>query len=122
MITFYKSNKFTQDVENCSRKNFHNILKEFYKRFVIPTYIILLSLIPFIMIIFSKENLNYQKVRLFTFLIGFSVIIFSETTIKYISNSLMKNIGLSLIPMALVISIYVFFYFKFKTNLKNSKI
>ena len=122
MIVFYKSSKFTEEVENCSSKNFDNILKEFYKRFVIPIYIILLSLIPFIIIIFSKENPNYQKIRLFTFLIGFSVIIFSETTIKFISNSTIKNIGLSIIPLVLVISIYVFFYFRFKANFKNSKI
>ncbi len=122
IIFFYKSNKFTQDVENCSSKNFHNILKEFYKRFIIPIYIILLSLIPLIIIIFSKENPNYQKIRLFTFLIGFSVIIFSETTIKFISDSLIKNIGLSLMPFVLVISIYIFFYFRFKANFKNSKI
>ncbi len=121
IITFYKSNKFTQDVENCSIKNFHNILKEFYKRFIIPIYIILLSLIPFIIIIFSKENPNYHKIRLLTFLIGFGVIIFSETTIKFISNSIMKNIVLSLIPVALVMLIYVFFYFRFKANFKNSK-
>ena len=122
MVNFYKSNKFTQEVDNCSSKNFHNILKEFYKRFIIPIYIILLSLIPLIIIIFSKENPSYQKIRLFTFLIGFSIIIFSETTIKFISNSTIKNIGLSVVPLALIFSIYVFFYFKFKANFKNSNI
>ena len=122
LVNFYKTNKFTEEVENCSSKNFQKILKEFYKRFIIPIYIILLSLIPLIIIIFFKENPNYQKIRLFTFLIGFSVIIFSETTIKFISNSSIKNIGLSVIPLALIILIYVFFYFKFKTNFKNSNI
>ena len=122
MFIFYKSNVFTQEVENCSANNFHNILKEFYKRFVIPLYLILLSLIPFIIIIFSKENPNYQKLRLLTFLIGFSIIIFSETTIKFISGSIIKNIFLSLIPLMLVLLIYVFFYLRFKANFKKLNI
>ena len=119
IITFYKTKKFSLDVENCSKKNLHNILKEFYKRFIIPVYIIALSLIPFILIILSKENPNYLKMRLLTFLIGFSIIIFSETTIKFISNSVIQNVGLSSIPLILILAIYIFLYFKFNTNFKK---
>ena len=119
IITFYKTKKFSLDVENCSKKNLHNILKEFYKRFIIPVYIIALSLIPFFLIILSKENPNYLKMRLLTFLIGFSIIIFSETTIKFISNSIIQNISLSSIPLILILAIYIFLYFKFNTNFKK---
>ena len=120
ILIFYKSNKFATDVENCSSKNFYNILKEFYKRFIVPLYIVILSLIPFFLIFFSKENQNYLKIRLFTFLIGFAVIIFSETTIKFISSSIIQNIILSIIPIFLFFFIYIFFYFKFKMKFKNS--
>jgi len=116
---FYKSKKFYSDVENCTQKNLHNILKEFYKRFIIPIYIPLLSLIPFILILTSKENPNYQKLRLFTFLTGFSVIIFSETTIKFISNLIIQNIFLASLPIILIFTIYLYLYFKFKINIKN---
>ena len=119
IITFYKTKKFSLDVENCSKKNLHNILKEFYKRFIIPVYIIALSLIPIFLIILSKENPKYQKMRLIIFLIGFCIIIFSETTIKFISNSAIQNIGLSSIPLVLILTIYVFLYFKFNTNFKK---
>ena len=120
ILIFYKSNEFATDIENCSAKNFYNILKEFYKRFIIPIYIIILSLIPFFLILLSKESQNYNKIRLFTFLIGFSVIIFSETTIKFISSSIIQNIILSIIPIFLFFLIYIFFYFKFKITFKNS--
>ena len=120
ILIFYKSNKFTTDVENCSSKNFYNILKEFYKRFIIPIYIIILSLIPFFLILLSKESQNYNRIRLFTFLVCFAVIIFSETTIKFISSSIIQNIILSIIPIFLFFLIYIFFYFKFKMKFKNS--
>ena len=119
ILMFYKSNKFATDVENCSSKNFYNILKEFYKRFIIPIYIIILSLIPFFLILLSKESQNYNRLRLFTFLVGFAVIIFSETTIKFISSSIIQNIILSIIPIFLFFLIYIFFYFKFKMTFKN---
>ena len=120
ILIFYKSNKFATDVENCSSKNFYNILKEFYKRFIIPIYIIILSLIPFFLILLSKESQNYNRIRLFTFLLGFAVIIFSETTIKFISSSIIQNIILSILPIFLFFLIYIFFYFKFKMTFKNS--
>ena len=120
ILIFYKSNEFATDVENCSSKNFYNILKEFYKRFIIPIYIIILSLIPFFLILLSKESQNYNRIRLFTFLVGFAVIIFSETTIKFISSSIIQNMILSIIPIFLFFLIYIFFYFKFKMKFKNS--
>ena len=120
ILIFYKSNEFATDVENCSSKHFYNILKEFYKRFIIPIYIIILSLIPFFLILLSKESQNYNRIRLFTFLLGFAVIIFSETTIKFISSSIIQNIILSIIPIFLFFLIYIFFYFKFKMKFKNS--
>ena len=60
--------KNVKSIENCSYGNIQNIVKEFYKRFIIPFYIPLLSLIPFLLITTSKENSNYNKIRLITFL------------------------------------------------------
>ena len=71
-------------IENCLIQNLHNIYKELYKRFLIPIYIPLLVLIPFLLIFSSKENSNYSKLKIITFLVGLIFIIFSETTIKLI--------------------------------------
>ena len=109
----------SKNIENCSTENISNIFKELYKRFVIPFYIPLLSLIPFILILTSKESLNFNKVRIFTFLIGLLAIIFSETTIRLVSNKIFQNISLVVIPLLFILLIYFFLFYKFKLNYKN---
>ena len=109
----------SKNIENCSTENISNIFKELYKRFVIPFYIPLLSLIPFILILTSKESLNFNKVRIFTFLIGLLAIVFSETTIRLVSNKIFQNISLVVIPLLFILLIYFFLFYKFKLNYKN---
>ncbi len=104
-------------IENCSKKNLHNIYKEIYKRFLIPVYIPLLVLIPFLLILSSKENLNYSKLKTITFLTGLFFIIFSETTIKLISSGYLENIMISLMPFIFLILLYLIFFKK--TNFKH---
>ncbi len=122
---YYKFNgegKFTsssKNIDNCTASNIRNILKEFYKRFIIPAYIPILSLIPFLLILSSKENTQYQKLRLLTFLTGLTLVIFSETTIRFISQNLIHNVSLTLTPLILLFLLYVYFYSRFKTKLKK---
>tara|TARA_Y100000741_G_C18216071_1_gene543815 strand:+ start:144 stop:1286 length:1143 start_codon:yes stop_codon:yes gene_type:complete len=107
-------------IENCSTKNLGNILKEFYKRIIIPLYIPLLMLIPFLLIISSKESLNYSKVRLTTFLLGLLVVIFSETTIRLITDEIIKNFSIISIPIIIFLILYFVFIkiFNFKRVLR----
>ncbi len=116
--SFYKfnNNEFklkTKFIENCSIENINNILKEFYKRFIIPFYIPILCLIPFLLITSTKESINYNKLRLITFLIGLFTVIFSETTIRFISKIVFQNIGIIFTPILLLLLIYFFLFFKF---------
>ena len=103
-------------IENCSKQNLKNIYKELYKRFLIPFYIPLLVLIPFLLILSSKENSNYSKFKTMIFLVGLIFIVFSETTIKLISSSYFENIIISLMPFVFVIFLYLIFLKK--TNFK----
>ena len=123
IVNFYrfKPDEFkskSKNIENCSKENIKNIFKEFYKRFIIPFYIPLLSLIPFLLIIKSKENSKYNKLRLTTFIIGLFAIIFSETTIKLISEVTINNIFLIIVPIFLFLLLFTYLFFKFKTNHK----
>ncbi len=118
---FLNTQKFDSEsslILNCRIDNMNNILKEFYKRFIIPIYIPLLSLIPFLLIISSKENSIYQKLRLITFIVGLISVIFSETTIRFISINLIQNFILFSLPLIFFLSIYSFFYFKFNYKKK----
>ena len=116
-LNFHKKNITSIEIKkinNCSIKNLSNIYKEIYKRFVIPFYIPILSLIPFLLILSSKENINYFKLRITTFLIGLLTIIFSETTIRIISKVLINNISITIIPLIYFFIIYFVFLYNFK--------
>ena len=114
-----KKNKINPKILNCSKRNENNIFKEIYKRFVIPFYILVLTLIPLLVTILSKENSKYSKLKFITFLIGLFIIIFSETTIRLISDSLIKNISISLLPFIFILTLYSIFFRQF--NIKNFK-
>ncbi len=109
----------TKNIENCSEKNIHNILKEFYKRFIIPFYIPLLSLTPLLLITSSKENSNYNKIRIVAFLLGLLLIIFSEATIRFISKISFHDTVIMTLPIILLSVIYLYLYNKFNFNFKN---
>ena len=108
--------KIDQDfkVENCNADNIDNILKELYKRIVIPLYIPVLILISLLLIFRSKENINYPRYRILIFFIGFSTIILSEMTIRLIKEDFFENLKFVLMPLILVISLYSNYLFKFK--------
>ena len=108
-----------KDIENCSIKNLTSILKEIYKRLIIPLYIPLLMLIPYILILSSKENPKYLRLKYITFLIGLFFIIFSETTIRLISTNNLFNIFISIMPLLSLIFLYIIFYKKFNLKIKN---
>ncbi len=111
-----KFNKKSRLIQNCRISNMNNIQKEFYKRFIIPFYIPILSLIPFFLIISSKENSIYQKLRMLTFIVGLTLVIISETTIRFISVNLIQNFVLYFFPIILFLSAYLYFQLKFKFN------
>jgi len=104
------------EVENCRRDNIDNIIKELYKRIIIPLYIPVLIMISFLLILRSKENINYPRYRILIFLIGFSTIIISEMTIRLINEDFIKNIKFFIIPIVLVISLYSNYLMQFKST------
>ena len=117
-INFNEKKKSIKFIQNCTIENLDNIFKEIYKRFLVPTYIPILILISLILVIKSKENINYTKYRIFVFLIGLGLIVFSETTQKFIKNSLEFNIAIFIMPIIIFFTFYcVIFY---KTNYKKN--
>ena len=113
-----KKNATIIKIENCSLENLRNILKELYKRIVIPFYIPILMLVPFLLITSSKESASFSNLRFATFIIGLFFIIFSETTIRLISETLIMNLGITLIPIIVFILLYMIFFKKFNFGKK----
>lgn len=108
-IYFLKKYLFNKSIDRCTKNNLKVFFIELYKRLAIPFYIPLLSLIPFLLLTSSKENTNYTKVKYLTFIIGFFVIIFSETTIRLISDTHETNFIILGFPIFLSLSLYLFF-------------
>ena len=108
------------EVENCRTDNIGNIIKELYKRIIIPLYIPVLILISLLLIIRSKENINYPRYRIVIFFVGFVTIILSEMTIRMINQDFLKNIKFFIIPIILVLSLYSNYLVKF-SDIKKLK-
>ena len=105
-------------IQNCSKKNLRNIYQELYKRFIIPLYIPLLVFVPLLLTLTSKENLNYSRVKILTFMIGLFIIIFSETSIRMISEFFLKNLFFTILPFLFLFTFYLIYFNK--TNFKLS--
>jgi lipopolysaccharide export system permease protein len=105
-------------IPNCSYENKHNIFKELYKRMILPLYLPILILISMMLIVYSKEKINYLKYRIFIFLIGLTLIIISESTLRFIQDTFYANIKMIIIPLIILITSYLFLFSKFRIKQK----
>ena len=109
-LDLLKFDKKNFKVENCQTSNLENLVKELYKRLIIPFYIPSLILIALLLIIKSKENTNFTRQRIIIFMIGLFVIIFSETTMRFVQKELLENLKIVIIPLFLILITYLVFY------------
>ena len=109
--------------ENCSQKNLDNIFKEIFKRLLMPFYIPILILISLSLILKSKENSGYLKLRILIFIMGILTIILSETSLRFTKNEILNNLPIIIIPLIFYLSSYFMLLSKFSINhnLKNKK-
>ena len=116
-LNIYKKEK-KKFIQNCTTENLDNVFKEIYKRLLIPLYIPTLILVSLLLIIYSKENINYTKYRIGIFLSGLIIIIFAETTQKLIQNSLENNIKIFVMPLFIFLLLYFLVFSKINLKLK----
>ena len=109
------------ETRNCSKENLSNIFQEIYKRIFIPFYIPSLILSSLLLIVSSKEDVNYFKKKIAIFLMGFFLIIIYETTIRFIKSSLYENIYLFLMPFIILLSLYLLILHNLNFNKKLNK-
>ena len=103
-----------KEIINCTESNKINMIKELYKRLIIPFYIPILMIIPYFLILSSKEKKNYSKLKITTFFVGIIVIILSEGIIRFVSEELTNNIIIFIAPLIILLSFYFLFLLKFK--------
>ena len=110
-----KDNKF-----RCESKDsflIKDIYEELFKRIVNPVYIIILSLISSLVILKPKIEFlkNYFKTLLF--ILGFTIIIFSELSYKFIFFQEYIEIVFIGLPIILITIFYLYILIKTKLNL-----
>ena len=118
---FIKFSKNDLDEQNCDMSNINNLLKEVYKRIFIPFYIPVLMLTTLLLIIKSKESINFSLRRIIVFTFGFFIIIFSETSLRMVDNEIFQNIKIAVIPFLLILILYFIFYKSFYFKSSNLK-
>ncbi len=115
----YKKNNQILKIENCSIQNLSGISQELYKRMIIPLYIPTLVLAVLILIIISRGNLNYLKLKSLIFLLGIFIIVFSEMSLRFIVEDLNINLKIILIPIMTLIIFYSILRYILNFNLKK---
>jgi lipopolysaccharide export system permease protein len=116
-ITLLKNVNMDGYNHNCNSNGLSNIYKELYKRYIIPLYIPVLILITLMLTLKSKEEKNYSKIKFIIFFVNFLVIIFSETSLKFISNSFKENLVIMVIPLIIIFILLINFIYQFKIRL-----
>jgi len=97
-----------------------NVIKELYKRFLIPLYIPVLFLTTLFLIFNSKENKNYSSRKITIFLFNFFIIVFSEISLKFIGQLTFENYLIFSLPVILIFFLLLNFVYQFKFKYKNN--
>ena len=108
--------KIKSELNNCTSMNMINIYKEIYSRLIKPIYITLLISISLLLILKSKSDPTFKTQKIKTYSLGFLSIIFIESSSKFISNNLIQNSFLLVLPLVLILMIYFYFLITMKVK------
>ena len=98
----------------CEESLKKEIKQETFKRFYKPLYIPIIAILCCFLVIVSKNNVNYEKIKKIIFLLTFFILILSETTLRYSSSSNLFSIIYLSVPWILFSVIYFSFYIRVK--------
>ena len=93
---------------SCEKSIIREINQELLKRFYKPLYIPVVALISCLLILIPKNNISYNKSKNITFLLGFFVLVLSESMLRYTTSSSLFFLFYLLTPLLILISTYFF--------------
>ncbi len=106
--SFYRLNKnYTKRNFVCDNSSIDSVSKEFFRRFINPLYILLVTFIASILILKSKDEKNYLKFKYSIFIIGITTIVLSEVSAEYLNFANIYSSIIILIPFALSLVVYL---------------
>jgi len=101
--------KEIREITNCTFLNLENIYQILYSRLIKPLYTTFLIAISLLIILKSKSDHTFNLYKLKIYSIGFTFIIFLESSSKFISINIMQNFFLLILPFVLMLLIYSYF-------------
>ena len=111
-----KIDKFYDQYLNCEQGRIKNISQEVFKRLYKPLYLPLLDLLTCLLILKSKEDINYSLYKFSIFLIVIVVITVSEMSLRYIGEKPSGVYFFTLFPLIVSFSIYTLLIKKLHTK------
>ena len=105
--------------KTCEERKLKSISEELYKRFILPFYTLIISLIAASLIIEPKSKYYFRFHKVNIFLIGSFIIILSQISLKFFLVSISTVYLILFLPIILVIIYYFLLLMisKFKLNL-----
>ena len=98
----------------CKNEINNEIKQELMKRIYKPLYIPIIALISCYLILYSKNHYNYLVLRNSVFLFNFFIIVISEASLKYSTESIYTLIAFITLPIVIFLITYIFIYKIFK--------
>ena len=109
----YKSYKKTNVCEN---RKIKPISQELFKRFIVPLYIFILSLVSSSLILKPKKDLYAKYHKFGIFFLGFLIVVISQISFKFVSESINLDLTIVSFPFLMIFLYYFFLISKTKFN------
>ena len=120
LLDYYINNKNYKQNNLCKNRKIKQISQEIFKRVVVPFYILVLSLVSSSLILKSKKNFYLKYRKFIIFFIGFLIVVISQISFKFISESINLDLFITFFPILLILIYYFFLILKTKPKFKMS--
>ncbi len=112
LINCFSNKEITKNKANCDLNSLDEVKQELIKRFYKPVYIPLISMLACLILFSSKYSYQYKRYVRYIFLLIFIVIVISEVSLRYSTNSNISLFLYFLTPIFLIFSFYYLLYNK----------
>ncbi len=100
----------------CEKSFLTNLIQELFKRIYLPFYILLMALISSLLILKSKNELNYSIFKIMVFLTGVVFLVIPQVLLTFTGNNFSNNLLFLLFPIFCFIVIYRYLKLRIKLN------
>ena len=112
---------YPENILNCKKSAEKEIKTILNRRFVLPFYIPIISLLCSFLMIRTEEKKNYFLNKYTIFILSFLILLYSELIVRYTGISKIINMLFIVSPLILIPTIYLLLIYKFSTESVLSK-